>query len=140
MSLLSFQLPDKIVMEKADDFHGIFTFSPLQPGYGLTIGNAVRRVLLSSLEGYAVTGIKIPGIQHEFSTIDGIVEDVSEIILNLKNVRFKATGENPEKSIVVKFDSKGTLESRVDEVFQGSRGTCSYQLHFPQHKQQQYYH
>ena len=80
MSLLSFQLPDKIVMEKADDFHGIFTFSPLQPGYGLTIGNAVRRVLLSSLEGYAVTGIKIPGIQHEFSTIDGIVEDVSEII------------------------------------------------------------
>ena len=115
MSLLSFQLPDKIVMEKADDFHGIFTFSPLQPGYGLTIGNAVRRVLLSSLEGYAVTGIKIPGIQHEFSTIDGIVEDVSEIILNLKNVRFKATGENPEKSIVVKFDSKGTLTAQSIE-------------------------
>ena len=115
MSLLSFQLPDKIVMEKADDFHGIFTFSPLQPGYGLTIGNAVRRVLLSSLEGYAVTGIKIPGIQHEFSTIDGIVEDVSEIILNLKNVRFKSTGENPEKSIVVKFDSKGTLTAQSIE-------------------------
>ena len=115
MSLLSFQLPDKIVMEKADDFHGIFTFSPLQPGYGLTIGNAVRRVLLSSLEGYAVTGIKIPGIQHEFSTIDGIVEDVSEIILNLKNVRFKATGENPEKSIIVKFDSKGTLTAQSIE-------------------------
>ncbi|MFL2991409.1 MAG: DNA-directed RNA polymerase subunit alpha [Cytophagales bacterium] len=112
MSLLSFQLPDKIVMEKADDFHGIFTFSPLQPGYGLTIGNAVRRVLLSSLEGYAVTGIKIPGIQHEFSTIDGIVEDVSEIILNLKNVRFKVTGDNPEKSIIVKSDSKGTLKAQ----------------------------
>ena len=109
MSLLSFQLPDKIVMEKANDFHGIFTFSPLQPGYGLTIGNAVRRVLLSSLEGYAVTGIKIPGIQHEFSTIDGIVEDVSEIILNLKNIRFKAIGDNPEKKISVKFDKKGTM-------------------------------
>ena len=68
-----------------------------------------------SLEGYAVTGIKIPGIQHEFSTIDGIVEDVSEIILNLKNVRFKATGENPEKSIVVKFDSKGTLTAQSIE-------------------------
>ena len=115
MSLLSFQLPDKIVMEKADDFHGIFTFSPLQPGYGLTIGNAVRRVLLSSLEGYAVTGIKIPGIQHEFSTIDGIVEDVSEIILNLKNVRFKVTGDNPEKSIIVKSDSKGTLKAQSIE-------------------------
>ena len=109
MSLLSFQLPDKIVMEKADDFHGIFTFSPLQPGYGLTIGNAVRRVLLSSLEGYAVTGIKIPGIQHEFSTIDGIVEDVSEIILNLKTIRFKSLIESPEKSVVVSFDKKGTL-------------------------------
>ena len=109
MSLLSFQLPDKIVMEKADDFHGIFTFSPLQPGYGLTIGNAVRRVLLSSLEGYAVTGIKIPGIQHEFSTIDGIVEDVSEIILNLKTIRFKSLTESPEKSVVVSFDKKGTL-------------------------------
>ena len=109
MSLLSFQLPDKIVMEKADDFHGIFTFSPLQPGYGLTIGNAVRRVLLSSLEGYAVTGIKIPGIQHEFSTIDGIVEDVSEIILNLKTIRFKPTNDNPEKNVTVSFDKRGTM-------------------------------
>ena len=109
MSLLSFQLPDKIVMEKADDFHGIFTFSPLQPGYGLTIGNAVRRVLLSSLEGYAVTGIKIPGIQHEFSTIDGIVEDVSEIILNLKNIRFKPIIESPEKKFSVSFNKKGTI-------------------------------
>jgi len=96
-------------MEKADDFHGIFTFSPLQPGYGLTIGNAVRRVLLSSLEGYAVTGIKIPGIQHEFSTIDGIVEDVSEIILNLKNIRFKPTVESPEKNFSVSFNKKGTI-------------------------------
>mgnify|MGYP001349731369 FL=1 len=109
MSLLSFQLPDKIVMEKADDFHGIFSFSPLQPGYGLTIGNAVRRVLLSSLEGYAVTGIKIPGVQHEFSTLDGIVEDVSEIILNLKTIRLKPLTENPEKNLVISFDKKGTM-------------------------------
>ena len=109
MSLLSFQLPDKIVMEKADDFHGIFSFSPLQPGYGLTIGNAVRRVLLSSLEGYAVTGIKIPGVQHEFSTLDGIVEDVSEIILNLKTIRLKTLTENPEKNLVISFDKKGTM-------------------------------
>ena len=96
-------------MEKADDFHGIFSFSPLQPGYGLTIGNAVRRVLLSSLEGYAVTGIKIPGVQHEFSTLDGIVEDVSEIILNLKTIRLKSLTENPEKSLVISFDKKGTM-------------------------------
>ena len=109
MSLLSFQLPDKIVMEKADDFHGIFSFSPLQPGYGLTIGNAVRRVLLSSLEGYAVTGMKIPGVQHEFSTLDGIVEDVSEIILNLKTIRLKSLTENPEKNLVISFDKKGTM-------------------------------
>ena len=109
MSLLSFQLPDKIVMEKADDFHGIFSFSPLQPGYGLTIGNAVRRVLLSSLEGYAVTGIKIPGVQHEFSTLDGIVEDVSEIILNMKTIRLKSLTENTEKNLVISFDKKGTM-------------------------------
>ena len=96
-------------MEKADDFHGIFSFSPLQPGYGLTIGNAVRRVLLSSLEGYAVTGIKIPGVQHEFSTLDGIVEDVSEIILNLKTIRLKSLTENPEKNLVISFDKKGTM-------------------------------
>ncbi|MAQ22525.1 MAG: DNA-directed RNA polymerase subunit alpha [Flammeovirgaceae bacterium] len=123
MSLLSFQLPDKIVMEKADDFHGIFTFSPLQPGYGLTIGNAVRRVLLSSLEGYAITGIKIPGIQHEFSTIDGIVEDASEIILNLKTIRFKSLTEKPDNSVVVSFDKKGTLTA--GDI---AKSTSSYQV------------
>ena len=112
MSLLSFQLPDKIVMEKANDFHGLFTFKPLQPGYGVTIGNAVRRVLLSSLEGYAITGLKIPGVQHEFSTIDGIVEDVSEIILNLKSIRFKSISETPDKNISVSFNNKGTLTAK----------------------------
>ena len=71
-------MPEKVVMEKADDFHGLFTFKPLEKGYGVTVGNALRRILLSSLEGYAITGIKIPGVLHEFSTVDGIVEDVSE--------------------------------------------------------------
>ena len=112
MSLLSFQLPDKIVMEKANDFHGLFTFKPLQPGYGVTIGNSVRRVLLSSLEGYAITGLKIPGIQHEFSTIDGIVEDVSEIILNLKSIRFKNITDSPDKNINVSFNKKGILTAK----------------------------
>ena len=112
MSLLSFQLPDKIVMEKSNDFHGLFTFKPLQPGYGVTIGNSVRRVLLSSLEGYAITGLKIPGVQHEFSTIDGIVEDVSEIILNLKSIRFKSISETPDKNISVSFNNKGTLTAK----------------------------
>ena len=127
MSLLSFQLPDKIVMEKADDFLGIFSFSPLQPGYGITIGNAVRRVLLSSLEGYAVTGIKIPGIQHEFSTIEGIVEDVSEIILNLKAIRLKCLVETPEKNIIVSFNKKGTITGQDLE-----KGTSSYEILNPE--------
>ena len=120
MSLLSFQLPDKIVMEKANDFHGLFTFKPLQPGYGVTIGNAVRRVLLSSLEGYAITGLKIPGVQHEFSTIDGIVEDVSEIILNLKSIRFKNISETPDKNISVSFNNKGTLTAKEIGNFSNS--------------------
>lgn len=112
MSLLSFQLPDKIVMEKSDDFHGLFTFKPLQPGYGVTIGNVVRRVLLSSLEGYAITAIKIPNILHEFSTIEGVVEEVSEIILNLKMVRFKSKVDNPEENISVKFTKKGEFKAQ----------------------------
>src|SRR6266705_4794844 len=93
MSILSFQMPEKVVMEKADDFHGIFEFKPLEKGYGVTIGNALRRILLSSLEGYAITGIKIPGVLHEFSTIDGVIEDVAEIILNLKQVRLRKVGD-----------------------------------------------
>ena len=112
MSLLSFQLPDKIVMEKSDDFHGLFTFKPLQPGYGVTIGNVVRRVLLSSLEGYAISAIKIPNILHEFSTIEGVVEEVSEIILNLKMVRFKSKVDNPEENILVKFTKKGEFKAQ----------------------------
>jgi len=76
MSIISYQMPEKVTMEKADDFNGRFTFKPLEPGYGVTIGNALRRILLSSLEGYAITGIKITDVLHEFTTIEGVVEDV----------------------------------------------------------------
>jgi DNA-directed RNA polymerase subunit alpha len=89
MAILNFQKPDKIVLQKANDFEAQFEFRPLEPGYGLTIGNALRRVLLSSLEGYAIVGIKIEGAEHEFATLKGVTEDVTEMILNLKQVRFK---------------------------------------------------
>ena len=85
MSILNFQRPDEVVMLESDENVGNFEFRPLEPGYGLTVGNALRRVLLSSLEGFAITSIKIEGVDHEFSTIDGVIEDVTEIILNLKN-------------------------------------------------------
>lgn len=91
MALLAFQKPDKIILQKATDFEGIFEFSPLEPGFGATIGNALRRVLLSSLEGYAITSIKVAGVDHEFSVIKGVIEDVTEIILNLKQVRLRRT-------------------------------------------------
>jgi DNA-directed RNA polymerase subunit alpha len=89
MAILSFQKPDKILLQKATDFEGTFEFAPLEPGFGNTVGNALRRVLLSSLEGYAITSVKVTGVQHEFSTIKGVIEDVTEIVLNLKQVRFK---------------------------------------------------
>lgn len=89
MAILNFQKPDKIVLQKATEFEAQFEFRPLEPGFGVTIGNALRRVLLSSLEGYAIVGIRIEGVDHEFATIKGITEDVLEIILNLKQVRFK---------------------------------------------------
>ncbi|ADX68105.1 MULTISPECIES: DNA-directed RNA polymerase subunit alpha [Weeksella] len=89
MSILNFIKPDKVILIESDTQFGQFEFRPLEPGYGITVGNALRRVLLSSLEGYAITSIKIEGVEHEFSTIPGVVEDVTEIILNLKKVRFK---------------------------------------------------
>lgn len=89
MSILNFQKPDKIVMQKADDFEGIFEFKPLEPGFGQTVGNSLRRVLLSSLEGYAISAVRIAGVDHEFSTIKGVVEDVVDILLNLKQIRLK---------------------------------------------------
>jgi DNA-directed RNA polymerase subunit alpha len=103
MAILAFQRPDKVIMQKSTDFDGTFEFRPLEPGFGVTIGNALRRILLSSLEGYAITSIRFSGVSHEFSTIKGVVEDVTEIILNLKQVRFKKTGEqgDNEKIFVV---------------------------------------
>ena len=93
MAILNFQKPDKIVLQKTNEFEAQFEFRPLEPGYGVTIGNALRRVLLSSLEGYAITGIRIPGADHEFATLKGVLEDVTEIILNLKQIRLKAFAE-----------------------------------------------
>jgi DNA-directed RNA polymerase subunit alpha len=103
MAILAFQKPDKVIMQKANDFDGTFEFRPLEPGFGITIGNALRRILLSSLEGYAITSVRFSGVTHEFSTIKGVVEDVTEIILNLKQVRFKKTGESgdSEKIFVI---------------------------------------
>jgi len=89
MSILAFQKPDKVVMIESDEFKGIFEFRPLEPGYGVTIGNALRRILLNSLEGYAITSIRIDGVEQEFSSIPGVVEDVTDIILNMKKIRFK---------------------------------------------------
>ncbi len=89
MAILDFQRPDKVIMIESDDTRGKFEFRPLEPGYGITIGNALRRILLSSLEGFAITSVKVEGVDHEFSTIKGVVEDVTEIILNLKKVRLK---------------------------------------------------
>jgi len=89
MAILNFQKPDKIILQKASDFEAQFEFRPLEPGYGVTIGNALRRVLLNSLEGYAIIGVKIEGVEHEFATMKGISEDVVEIFLNLKQIRFK---------------------------------------------------
>jgi DNA-directed RNA polymerase subunit alpha len=129
MSILAFQMPDKVVMEKADDFHGLFTFKPLEPGYGVTIGNALRRILLSSLEGYAITGIKIPNVLHEFSTIEGVVEDVSELILNLKMVRFKKIEDSS-------LDGKITVTVKKQKVLKAgdlAKFTSAFEILNPEH-------
>ena len=96
MAILAFQKPDKVIMLESDNFQGKFEFRPLEPGYGITIGNALRRILLSSLEGFAITSIKIDGVSHEFSAIPGVIEDVTNVILNLKQVRFKQKVEEVE--------------------------------------------
>ena len=101
MSILNFQKPDEVVMLESDENVGSFEFRPLEPGYGLTVGNALRRVLLSSLEGFAITSIKIEGVEHEFSTINGVIEDVTEIVLNLKRIRFKQQIEDENSEIAI---------------------------------------
>ena len=115
MAILAFQKPDKVLMLEADNFFGKFEFRPLEPGYGITIGNALRRILLSSLEGYAITSIKIEGVEHEFGTIPGVMEDVTNIILNLKQVRFKHIVddiENEKVSVTV----SGTEEFKAGDI------------------------
>ncbi len=117
MAILAFQKPDKVIMIESDDFEGQFEFRPLEPGFGLTIGNALRRILLSSLEGFAITSVKIEGVDHEFSTIKGVVEDVTEIILNLKQVRFKKQIEDAETEKV------SISVSGKDQLTAGDLGT-----------------
>ena len=112
MAILNFIKPDKVFMIESTETNGRFEFRPLEPGYGLTVGNALRRVLLSSLEGFAISSIKIDGVDHEFSSIDGVMEDVVEIILNLKQIRFKKQiedAENEEASISI--SNQTTLEA-----------------------------
>jgi DNA-directed RNA polymerase subunit alpha len=112
MAILAFQKPDKVIMLESDEFSGKFEFRPLEPGYGITVGNALRRILLSSLEGYSITTVNIDGVEHEFSTITGVMEDVTEVILNLKQIRFKKLIEdvNDEK-IVVNISGKEVLKA-----------------------------
>ena len=112
MAILSFQKPDKVIMLDAEAKRGRFEFRPLEPGYGITVGNALRRILLSSLEGFAITTVKIDGVDHEFSTIPGVMEDVTEIILNLKQVRFKRVNEEfDSEKITVKIEGKDVFKA-----------------------------
>jgi len=112
MAILSFQKPDKVIMLEANDRFGKFEFRPLEPGYGITVGNALRRILLSSLEGFAIIIVKIEGIDHEFSTITGVIEDVTEIILNLKQVRFNRTVEDVDhEKILIKISGQEVFKA-----------------------------
>jgi len=115
MALLEFQKPEKVIMIESDDTQGTFEFRPLEPGYGITVGNALRRVLLSSLEGYAITKVKIEGVDHEFSTITGVIEDVNEMILNLKQIRFKKNTEDAD-SEKLKVTISGKNEFRAGDL------------------------
>jgi DNA-directed RNA polymerase subunit alpha len=110
MAILAFQKPEKVIMLEADEKFGRFEFRPLEPGYGITVGNALRRILLSSLEGYAITTVKFEGVDHEFSTITGVIDDVTNIILNLKQVRFKRIVEDvDDEKVTVSVSGKETL-------------------------------
>ena len=115
MSILTFQKPDKVIMLDSDDFFGTFEFRPLEPGYGITIGNALRRILLSSLEGYAITSLKIEGVAHEFSTITGVKEDVAQIILNLKQIRFTQIVEDTDFEKVT-INISGQTEFKAGDI------------------------
>ncbi|MBQ0029564.1 MAG: DNA-directed RNA polymerase subunit alpha [Bacteroidales bacterium] len=121
MAILAFQKPDKVIMLEADDRKGVFEFRPLEPGYGITIGNALRRILLSSLEGFAITTIKIDGVDHEFGVIKGVIEDVTNIILNLKQVRFKQKVDEIE-SEKVDLTISGSEVFKAGDITKGLTG------------------
>ncbi len=128
MAVLNFVKPEKILLNKATDFEGTFEFKPLEPGFGVTIGNSLRRVLLSSLEGHAITSVKIAGVDHEFSTIKGVMEDVTEIILNLKQVRFKKIVDTDQNSDKIIISLKGKEEFKAETI---EKHTTTYQIMNP---------
>ncbi len=115
MVTIPFQKPDKVIMLEANDSFGVFEFRPLEPGYGVTIGNALRRVLLSSLEGFAITSLKIEGVMHEFSTIPGVLEDVTDIVLNIKQIRLKSKIED-QSSEKIRFTIMGQNEFKAGDM------------------------
>jgi len=129
MSILNFQKPDKIILQKATDFEAQFEFRPLEPGYGVTIGNALRRVLLSSLEGYAIVGVKMEGVEHEFATIKGVTEDVVEILLNLKQVRLKKKVDHEVAHERIVLSIKNQMEFRAGMI---GEATQSFQVMNPE--------
>ena len=120
MAILNFQKPDKIILQKATDFEAQFEFRPLEPGYGVTIGNALRRVLLNSLEGYAIVGVKIEGVEHEFATMKGVSEDVVEIFLNLKQVRFKKIVDHEVTNEKILLSLKNKTEFTAGMIGEGT--------------------
>ena len=110
MAILDFQQPDKVIMLDSSEYNGRFEFRPLEPGFGITVGNALRRILLSSLEGFAITSVRIDGVDHEYSTIKGVMEDMTELILNLKQVRFKRQIEDTDsETVIVSVKGKTSL-------------------------------
>ncbi len=129
MAILDFQKPDKVIMIESSDFRGQFEFRPLEPGYGITVGNALRRILLNSIEGFAIASVKIEGVDHEFSTIKGVVEDVTELVLNLKQVRFKRQIEDTDvEELSVSISGQETFTAGDIGKF-----TSSFQVLNPDH-------
>ncbi|MES2380473.1 MAG: DNA-directed RNA polymerase subunit alpha [Bacteroidota bacterium] len=128
MAILAFQKPDKVIMHKDTDFFGQFEFRPLEKGYGVTIGNSLRRILLSSLEGYAITSVKITGVDHEFSTIKGVIEDVTELVLNLKQVRFKRTMDGVDNEKIY-INIKGQEQFNAGDI---AKHTNAYKILNPE--------
>src|SRR5204863_5342248 len=129
MAILNFQKPDKIILQKANDFEAQFEFRPLEPGFGVTIGNALRRVLLSSLEGYAIVGVKVDGVDHEFATMKGVSEDVVEIFLNLKQVRFRKAVDHEVSNERIMLSIRSRTEFTAGMI---AEGTQSFQIMNPE--------